>query len=149
MIAILVGIALSVTCVAVLLLPFRRRETKASAVMDPIQELQHQRERVYAEVRGLRQDYDLGHIPEEEYEARFQGHRLRAASLLQQQQQMEAWSQRLEEEVQALRESPTTANGVPRCLECGEHLPGGVDQCRSCGAWPTDSVSEPSETEKR
>lgn len=149
MLAILVGIALCVTCVAVLLLPFRRRATMVLAVVDPIQELQHQRERVYEEVRGLRQDYDLGHIPEKEYEARFQGHRLRAATLLQQQQQLEAWSQRLEEEVKALRNSPTTANGVPRCLECGAQMSDGVEQCRSCGAWLTDAVSEPHETEKR
>ena len=149
MIAILVGIALCVACVAALLLPFRQKATKARAVVDPIQELQHQRELVYAEIRGLRQDYDLGHIPEEEYKARFQGHRLRAATLLQQQQQLEAWSQRLEEEVQAFRESLATANGVPRCLECGKQMSDGVDQCRSCGAWLTDAISDPHETEKR
>lgn len=117
-----------------------------SAVVDPIQELQHQRERIYEEVRGLRLDYDLGHIRGEEYETRFQGHRLRAATLLRQQLQMEAWSQRLEEEVQTLWESPTESKAMPLCLKCMEPISEGLDQCPSCGTWLTDAASALHET---
>ena len=117
-----------------------------SAIADPIQELQHQRERIYEEVRGLRLDYDLGQIREKEYETRFQGHRLRAATLLRQQLQLETWSQRLEEEVQTLWESPTESNAMPLCSKCMEPMPKGLDQCPSCGTQPTDATSALHET---
>ena len=148
MAAILVGIALCIACVAILLLPFRRRTTTASAVVDPIEELRHEREHVYEEERRLRQDYDLGHIPEESYAARLQDYRLCAATLLQQQEHLETWEQQLEEEVLALRELPVASDGLGRCSECGEQMADGVEQCRSCGAWLPDVVSGPRRREK-
>ena len=100
--AVAVGLALATVCLMVLLMPFRRRGIVALRTEDPIAELLREREHIYEEVRGLRHDFDLGHVPEEEYRRRLEDHRLRAATMLQQQERLEDRERQLEEDILAL-----------------------------------------------
>ena len=132
--AVAIGSVLAAVSLVVLLLPFLRRLTTTAVAGDPIQELRREREALYQETRILRQDFDLGHFSEEEYQARFQTNRLRAATLLRRQDELEALNRQLEEEIRGLRKLPPAEDEDSRCFECGREVRSNAEQCSHCGA---------------
>ncbi len=132
--ALVIGIVVVAVCLAAVLLPFRRRTATPWAADNPIDELQQSREALYLETGILRQDHELGHFTVEEYQERLQSYRMRAAALLQQQERLEAWNQRLEEEILALRTVPNAPDGAGLCHECGRAVGIAAEHCPHCGS---------------
>ena len=133
--AVAIGAIVTAAGLVVLLLPFLRRiAPTAIAVGDPIQELRQERNALYQQTRILRQDFDLGHFSEEEYQARFETNRLRAATLLRRQDELEALNRQLEKEILSLRKLPTAGDEDSRCFECGREVRSTAEQCSHCGA---------------
>ena len=133
--AVAIGAIVAVAGLVVLMLPFLRRIVPtATAVGDPIQELRQERNALYQETRILRQDFDLGHFSEEEYQARFQTNRLHAAALLRRQDELEALNRQLEKEILSLRKLPPAGDEGRRCFECGREVRSTAEQCSHCGA---------------
>ncbi len=133
--AVAIGAIVAAAGLVVLMLPFLRRiAPTATAVMDPIQKLRRERNALYQETRILRQDFDLGHFSDEEYQARFQTNRLRAAALLRRQDELEALNRQLEEEILSLRKLPVAGDEDRRCFECGREVRSTAEQCSHCGA---------------
>ena len=130
-----IGAIVAAAGLVVLMLPFLRSTAPtATAAGDPIQELRQERNALYQETRILRQDFDLGHFSEEEYQARFQTNRLRAAALLRRQDELEALNRQLEEEILTLRKLPPGGDEGRRCFECGREVRSTAEQCGHCGA---------------
>ncbi|MBI2873279.1 MAG: hypothetical protein HYY00_08850 [Chloroflexi bacterium] len=99
---ILLSLLLAAACLWVLALPFRqRRQQGPDTQPDPVQELRVQRQRIYDEIRTLGLERDLGTIGEEEYQSRLRSARLRAATNLRDQEQLEEQLQRLSEQLEA------------------------------------------------
>jgi hypothetical protein len=69
----------------------RRPEAEASEelTLQATQQLRQARERIYEEIRALQQEYFLEHLPKEEYQTRLAEARVQAATLLQQQEQVQ------------------------------------------------------------
>lgn len=133
--AVAIGAILAAAGLVVLMVPFLRKiAPRVTGVGDPIQELRQERNALYQETRILRQDFDLGHFSEEEYQARFQTNRLRAATLLRRQDELEAMNRQLEEEILALRKVPSADDEARRCFECRREVSSTAQQCSHCGA---------------
>ena len=148
--AVAIGAILAAAGLVVLMVPFLRKiAPRVTGVGDPIQELRQERNALYQETRILRQDFDLGHFSEEEYQARFQTNRLRAATLLRQQDELEALNRQLEEEIRALRKLPPVEDEARRCFECGREVSSTAEQCRHCGALaPGGGLGSPAKEEE-
>ena len=133
--AVAIGAILAAAGLVVVMVPFLRKiAPRVTGVGDPIQELRQERNALYQETRILRQDFDLGHFSEEEYQARFQTNRLRAATLLRRQDELEAMNRQLEEEILALRKVPPADDEARRCFECRREVSSTAQQCSHCGA---------------
>jgi flagellar basal body-associated protein FliL len=95
---IFIATVVLIATLAVLAYPFfvRRanRDGLDDAAVDLAQRLRRARDRVYEEIRALQQEYFLGNTPEDKYRELLQAARMDAASLMQQQQQVQ---QKLEE----------------------------------------------------
>ncbi len=108
--ALFLGIVLALVSLAVVAVPFLRRQPgrRDAPPTDPLADLAARRQAIYEEIEALRLEHSLGHIGDEEYQRRFQDYRLQAAMLLREQRLLEEEVQRLdqglEEEVRALRQ---------------------------------------------
>ena len=133
--AVAIGAIVAAAGLVVLMLPFLRRIVPTSAAgRNPIQELRQERNALYQDTRILRQDFDLGHFSEEEYQARFRTNRLCAATLLRRQDELEALNRQLEENILFLRNLPPAGDEDRRCFECGREVKSTAEQCNHCGA---------------
>ena len=101
----LVGLLLVLASFVALAVPFIRRPREVK-VPDPLEEVRRRRLAVYEEMRSLRLDYELGRLGPDEYQARTQECRRRAALLLRQekllQQQAEELASSAERAVEAV-----------------------------------------------
>jgi crotonobetainyl-CoA:carnitine CoA-transferase CaiB-like acyl-CoA transferase len=81
----------------------RRPESEASEELaqQATQQLRQARERIYEEIRAMQQEYFLAHMPKEEYQARLAEARVQAATLLQQQEQVQETLAQAEAAVEA------------------------------------------------
>lgn len=109
----------------------------------PAQALERQREAAYEEVRTLNQDYLLGDVPQEQYEARLQVYRLRAARLLQQLDDLQELDRQWEARIATFRAGDGATTTAVICQECGGAVSSRDVQCPHCGsaiapADPTD-----------
>ena len=107
MVTILITSLLLVASLAVVAYPLFSRQPEASTAEDDAetlaQNLRRARDHVYEEVRSFQQEYFLHHLSDAEYQAQLQAARVRAAHLLQRQQQVQetvaSIDQALEEEI--------------------------------------------------
>jgi len=103
-----------IATLAVLAYPFIVRHTNRDglddAAVDLAQRLRRARDRVYEEIRALQQEYFLGNMPEEEYRATLQAARMDAASLMQQQQQVQQTLEDIDDQIE--RELEQAANEI-------------------------------------
>jgi len=108
---LLIGLFLAVGCLAVLLLPFlrARRPDAAFASQQAAREQAERRQAAYNEIQALRLDYELGNVPEEEYQTQLRRLRLQAAATLRDQERLEAaleeYDRELEGEIASFRRS--------------------------------------------
>jgi len=96
---VLLGALLALACLVVVALPLLWRRGEEPP---PLAELAERREAVYREIRTLRQEYLVGEVTPQEYEARLRALRLRAAARLRQEEEE---TRSLEEEVREARRS--------------------------------------------
>ena len=87
----------------------RRPESEASEELaqQATQQLRQARERIYEEIRALQQEYFLAHMSKEEYQSRLAEARVQAATLLQQQEQVQETLAQAEAAVEAQMERIT------------------------------------------
>ena len=151
----LLGLLLALASIALLAWPVLKRRSQAdyapsSSPFDSLSEAQRQRQQVYDEIKTLTLDHDLGHVPSQEYSDRLGAYRLRAASLLRQQERLSQDLSRLtneiEDEVLALRLSWGTALSVAVCGECGGERDAEALLCPRCES-PGAEQSDPAEEE--
>ncbi|MBI5166736.1 MAG: zinc ribbon domain-containing protein [candidate division NC10 bacterium] len=108
---------------------------KDTSEPEGLRELQLRKESVYAALKDLEFDYRTGKLSEQDYKELDEQYRYQAMSLLREIERTEEGedlSDRIEEEVRALRKARTKAPGL-RCPSCqGQYRPG--DRfCPSCG----------------
>ena len=152
--AYLLGLLLALASIALLAWPILKRRAQAdytpSSPFDSLSEAQRQRQQVYDEIKTLTLDRDLGHVPSQEYSDRLGAYRLRAASLLRQQERLSQGLSRLtreiEDEVLALRMSWGTVQSVTVCGECGGERDAEASLCPRCES-PGAEQSDPAEKE--
>ena len=102
-----VSLVLTIAALVVLAWPvLRRGDRNVPDIVNPIEELWHERNNLYEEARHFLQDFELGHFSEGEYDTKLRANRLRAAVLLRQQDEWEAIDQMIEREILSVRESP-------------------------------------------
>ena len=113
-----------------------RLRTKMSSSHAPTQQLQERKEELYATIKELELDRDLGKLHQEDYLPLRQDLESTALALLQQLDQLnghtpaEKLRMRIEEDVVELRR-PTISR--PQCPSCGAH-PRAEDRfCSQCG----------------
>ncbi len=152
--AYLLGLLLALASIALLAWPILKRRAQAdytpSSPFDSPSEAQRQRQQVYDEIKTLTLDRDLGHVPSQEYSDRLGAYRLRAASLLRQQERLSQGLSRLtreiEDEALALRMSWGTVQSVTVCGECGGERDAEALLCPRCES-PGAEQSDPAEEE--
>ncbi len=152
--AYLLGLLLALASIALLAWPILKRRAQAyyapSSPFDSLSEAQRQRQQVYDEIKTLTLDRDLGHVPSQEYSDRLGAYRLRAASLLRQQERLSQGLSRLtreiEDEALALRMSWGTVQSVTVCGECGGERDAEALLCPRCES-PGAEQSDPAEEE--
>ena len=100
---------------------------------------------IFDAIRTLELEYQLGRMPQEEFEAQFQSYRIQAATVLRDQLEAgrgdPAWV--LEQEILLARDAQEGAGGktigsangrsIP-CPDCGAAIPESAGNCPHCGA---------------
>ena len=133
--ALLIGMALAVLCLAAVAMPFIQKWRGARPEdTDPISEIEQRRKGIYLEARTLHNDYVLGDLTLTNYQERLQEYRLQAAQLLYQQERLEELDQRLEVEILSHRRTAEPEGAMPACPECESPARVDAKQCSSCGA---------------
>ena len=101
--AVFVITVLVAATIAILAYPFFVRPSKRGALDDAADELaqrlRRSRDRLYEEIRALRQEYFLNNLTEEEYRSQLQEARLQAADLMRRQQQVQETLETIERAV--------------------------------------------------
>lgn len=139
----LAGALLAAVAVAVVAIPFLRRRSLRGEPLDAVEQLQAKRQAIYREAQVLYNDWTVGQVTDQEYQERLQAHRIQAALLLREEEQLLAIEERLEEEVLALRSNiPLDAapGGDLVCPNCSRLLAEGASECPACGARVTESA---------
>ncbi len=133
---IIIGALLALLCITVVLLPFLRgwQSPKRQISFDSLDGKIRDRERIYAAMRTLRMDYEMGNLEEAEFRAQLQSYRAQAATLLQELERTTTWEKLIEDEVLSLRKSPGSTDGTRLCLECNNSLEQEGLICPHCGA---------------
>jgi hypothetical protein len=92
---------------------------------------------IFDAIRTLELEYQLGRMPQEEFEAQFHTYRIQAATVLRDQLEAgrgdPAWV--LEQEILLARDAQESANGraIP-CPDCSAAVPQSSGNCPHCGA---------------
>lgn len=101
---------------------------------------------IFDAIRTLELEFQLGRMPQEEFQGQFQAYRVQAATVLRDQLEAgrgdPAWL--LEQEILLARNGQENANGaqvrnVP-CPDCSVAVPENVGNCPNCGA---EMVAQP------
>ena len=133
---VLIGALLAVLVIGVILYPFMKARTRPGAFRAPDGTGEYDwedapntpgyggQERIYEDIRTLRVEYELGTVEEYDYQEQLRAHRLQAAAVLRDQDQLEQEMDRsLEDEIAAAqRELRTSERGRVPCSSCGESL---------------------------
>ena len=90
---------------------------------------------IFDAIRTLELEYQLGRMPQEDFQAQFQAYRVQAATVLRDQLEAghgdPAWI--LEQEISLLRDAQEGV-GESSCPDCSAAVPRGVSNCPHCGA---------------
>ncbi len=92
---------------------------------------------IFDAIHTLELEYQLGRMPQEEFQVQFQAYRVRAATVLRDQLEAgrgdPAWV--LEQEILLARDALRGTNGkTMHCPDCSAAVPGGTGNCPHCGA---------------
>ncbi|MBI4197934.1 MAG: hypothetical protein HY533_02350 [Chloroflexi bacterium] len=139
----LVGALLAAAVLAIVALPFLRRRNLPKESPDAVEALEARRQAIYREAQVLYNDWTVGQVTDQEYQERLRAHRIRAALLLREEEQMLEIEERLEEEVLALRGNTpldVAAGDDHECPNCSQLLAEGASECPACGAKVTESA---------
>ena len=143
----LLGLLLALAAAALIAWPLlrARRTGPPSALpgsLDELREVQWQRRQVYDEIRTLSLDSELGNVPAEEYAEAISTHRLRAALLLRQEEQLRSGLVRMmreiEDEVLALRLANGSVLRTTACSGCGGVRDADAEFCPMCETGGSD-----------
>ncbi len=128
---------------AVLAYPLYRTRTRAPLFStNPLGDGVAQRDGIYATLRDLDQDYQIGKLDEADYRARREKYLGRAALILREidaekgaEENTQAQSEAIEAEVAALRQARQEAGREPTgyCRQCGQPYKAGDLFCAKCG----------------
>ncbi|MFQ5875498.1 MAG: hypothetical protein ACE5JL_17110, partial [Dehalococcoidia bacterium] len=130
---------LAVFCVVVVAIPVLRSRRGRELVnpLEMVEELYRQRHLIYQELSSVKESFQMGNIPEGEYQAVSQNLKRRAAEnlLLQRrwEQRLEALDQALEVQVRELRKGCRSDNEVTTCPECDATALASESNCPLCG----------------
>ena len=92
---------------------------------------------IFDAIRTLELEYQLGRMPQEEFQAQFQAYRVQAATVLRDQLEAglgdPAWVP--EQEILLARDAQEIASGrTMACPDCSAAVPEGTRACPNCGA---------------
>ncbi|MCH8297511.1 MAG: zinc ribbon domain-containing protein [Chloroflexi bacterium] len=92
---------------------------------------------IFDAIRTLELEYQLGRMPQEEFQAQFQAYRVQAATVLRDQLEAglgdPAWV--LEQEILLALDAQEIASGrTMACPDCSAAVPEGTRACPNCGA---------------
>lgn len=137
---IAIAILLAIVCLVIVAIPFLRYRHSRQLVnpMDMVDDLSRRRQLMYQELATVKESYEMGNIPEAEFQAISQNLRRRAAESLWLQrrweQQLKSLDDALEQQVLELRRALKSQDGTTACSECGTTLSGSENSCHHCGA---------------
>lgn len=98
--SIIFGTLLAILVLFAVLKPFLWRGGKSDPVqVSPFHDFERSRQEIYGRILFIQQEFDLGNISEEEFEAQYHDFRFQAAELLRQQEKVEQLDSWLEEEI--------------------------------------------------
>ncbi len=137
---IAIAILLTIVSLVIVAIPFIRYRHSRQLVnpMDMVDDLSRRRQLMYQELAMVKENYELGNIPEAEFQAVSQNLRRRAAESLWLQrrweQQLKSLDDALEQQVSELRRTLKSQDGTASCSECGSTPSASDNSCHQCGA---------------
>ena len=151
----LLGLLIALAAAALIAWPLLRARRSSPlprrGALDALRDVQHQRAQAYDDIRILGLDRELGHVTSDQYEEAYEAHRLRAAILLRQEEEITAELMprinAIEDEVLAVRvASGSVANTTP-CADCDGLTDADVPFCPRCETDRLGLAGEHSEAE--
>lgn len=141
----LLGLFLALAAAALIAWPLLRSRRSSRiprrGALDALKEVQHQRAQAYDDIRILGLDRELGHVTADQYAEAYEAHRLRAALLLRQEEDIRAEltprMNNIEDEVLALRVATGSVGSTTECADCGGLREAAAPFCPRC---ETDSL---------
>jgi ribosomal protein L40E len=123
--------AMASAALAFTLLPMVRPQARTTGGPEDVEDLFLAKERIYANIKDLDFDHEVGKIGDEDYVAMRQALKQEAEAVLGRIDQLKAGSLReaLEREIARYRKQPRAG----MCLECGTNNPVGARFCSQCG----------------
>ena len=142
----LLGLLLALTAAALIAWPLLRSRRASPmprrGALDGLMEVRRQRSQVYDDIQTLGLDRELGHVTADRYAEAFEAHRLRAALLLRQEEEIMAEiaprMNDIEDEVLAFRQASGSVLSTTECEECGRLRDTDAPLCPRC---ETDGLS--------
>ena len=147
----LLGLLLALAAAALIAWPLLRARRSSPlprrGALDALKEVQHQRAQAYDDIRVLGLDRELGHVTADQYAEAYEAHRLRAALLLRQEEDIRAEltprMNEIEDDVLAVRLKSGSIGSTTECADCGGLRDADATFCPRC---ETDSLGYAGET---
>ncbi|MDE2860741.1 MAG: hypothetical protein OYI31_07125 [Chloroflexota bacterium] len=147
----LLGLLLALAVAALIAWPLLRARRSSPlprrGALDALKEVQHQRAQAYDDIRILGLDRELGHVTAERFAETYEAHRLRAALLLRQEEDLRAElsprMNKIEDDVLAVRLASGSVLSTTECEDCGGLRDTDAPFCPRC---ETDSLGFAGET---
>ena len=136
----LLGLLLALAAAALIAWPMLRSRRASPlprrSALDELIEVRRRRNLVYDDIQTLRLDQELGHVTADQYSEAFESHRLRAALLLRQEEEIMAElaprMNEIEDEVLAFRQKSGSVLITAECEECGRLQDANAPLCPQC-----------------
>ena len=151
----LLGLVLALAAAALIAWPLLRSRRSSRvphrSALDALKEVQHQRAQAYDDIRILGLDRELGHVTAEQYADAYEAHRLRAALLLRQEEDIRAElaprMNEIEDNVLAVRVASGSVDSTTSCADCGGLRDADVSFCPRCETDNLGYTGVPTEAE--
>ena len=136
----LLGLLLALTAAALIAWPLLRSRRASPlprrSAIDGLREVQRRRSQAYDDIQTLGLDRELGNVTAEQYTEAFEAHRLRAALLLRQEEEIMAElaprMNEIEDEVLAFRQKSGSVLITAECEKCGRLQDADAPLCPQC-----------------
>ncbi len=136
----LLGLLLALITAALIAWPMLRSRRASPlprrSALDELRDVQRQRSQVYDDIQTLGLDRELGNVNADQYSEAFEAHRLRAALLLRQEEEITAElaprMSEIEDEVLAFRQKSGSVLITAECEECGRLQDADAPLCPQC-----------------